>query len=38
VEIHVKNARSDNELTRFRYDVILKVGGAPQPSPCSRRR
>ena len=30
VEIHVKNARTDNELTRFRYDVILKVGGAPQ--------
>jgi amino acid adenylation domain-containing protein len=33
VEILVKNGRSDNELTRFRYDVILRVGGAPDAEP-----
>ena len=28
VHILLKRARSDNELTRYRYDVILEVGGS----------
>ncbi|MGH7586664.1 MAG: amino acid adenylation domain-containing protein, partial [Gemmatimonadales bacterium] len=27
VEVQVKRGRSENELTRFRYDVVLEVGG-----------
>nr|QEO74622.1 Beta-ketoacyl synthase [uncultured bacterium] len=27
VEIQLKRGRHDNELTRFRYDVVLRVGG-----------
>ena len=31
VEINVKQGRSNNELTRFRYDVVLYVGpGNPE--------
>ena len=33
VEIQVKNASADNELTRFRYDVVLRIGGAPRVEP-----
>lgn len=29
VQIRPKRGRSDNEMTRFRYDVILSVGSAP---------
>ncbi len=32
VEIQVRRGRHHNELTRFRYDVILRVGGRPAPS------
>jgi amino acid adenylation domain-containing protein/non-ribosomal peptide synthase protein (TIGR01720 family) len=31
VEIQPKRGRYRNELTRFRYDVILQVGGTPEP-------
>jgi amino acid adenylation domain-containing protein len=29
VEVLPKRGYADNELTRFRYDVVLRVGGAP---------
>lgn len=32
-EVLLKRGRSDNELTRYRYDVILRVGEAPVPPP-----
>jgi amino acid adenylation domain-containing protein len=32
VEIWLKRSNFFNELTRFRYDVILHVGGQPMPS------
>jgi amino acid adenylation domain-containing protein len=31
VEIQVKKGRHHNELTRFRYDVVLRIG----PAPCA---
>ena len=31
VEIHLKRGRAANELTRYRYDVILKVGDEIEP-------
>src|SRR5262249_8681419 len=31
VEAQIKRGRSDNELTRFRYDVVLEIGGQPEP-------
>jgi amino acid adenylation domain-containing protein len=33
VEIEPKRGRYDNELTRFRYDVTLHIGHAPEPVP-----
>ncbi|HEU0149756.1 MAG TPA: amino acid adenylation domain-containing protein, partial [Bradyrhizobium sp.] len=33
VEILLKRARSNNELTRYRYDVVLHVGGAQPQLP-----
>ena len=30
VEVLLKRGRSHNELTRYRYDVILRVGGSPE--------
>ena len=30
VEVHLKRGLHNNELTRFRYDVILRIGGQPQ--------
>lgn len=29
VEIHLKRGRSRNEMTQFRYDVVLRFGGRP---------
>ncbi len=29
VEVQLKRGREQNELTRFRYDVVLHVGGSP---------
>ncbi len=40
-EVHLKRGRCGNELTRFRYDVVLRVGGAPAeaaPRPTSPAR
>lgn len=31
VEIQLKRGRARNELTKFRYDVILHIGNAPAP-------
>ncbi|MFP5287511.1 MAG: amino acid adenylation domain-containing protein, partial [Thermoanaerobaculia bacterium] len=32
VEVRPKRGRSDNELTRFRYQVVLRVGGEVPPA------
>lgn len=32
VQVRLKRGRSDNELTRFRYDVLLHVGEAEAPA------
>ena len=32
VEVLLKRGRSDNELTRYRYDVVLHVGGIATPA------
>jgi SAM-dependent methyltransferase len=37
VSIQVKRGRSRNELTRFRYDVLLHVGGTPASEPAAER-
>jgi len=37
VDLRVKRGRWHNELTRFRYDVILRIG-APAPSPAKQGR
>ncbi|HUR45837.1 MAG TPA: amino acid adenylation domain-containing protein [Candidatus Saccharimonadales bacterium] len=31
VEIQLKRGRAQNEVTRFRYDVVLRLGEAPAP-------
>ncbi|MCP4661953.1 MAG: amino acid adenylation domain-containing protein [bacterium] len=31
VEMQLKRGRHHNELTRFRYDVMLRIGGVPSP-------
>lgn len=36
VDVHLKRGRSANELTRFRYDVFLAIGGPPLPTSPSR--
>jgi amino acid adenylation domain-containing protein len=36
VELHLKRGRHANELTRFRYDVVLHVEGAEQQAPSVR--
>jgi amino acid adenylation domain-containing protein len=37
VDLRVKRGRWHNELTRFRYDVVLHIG-APAPSPAKQGR
>jgi amino acid adenylation domain-containing protein len=32
VEIQLKRGRAHNELTRFRYDVVLHIGNSPAPT------
>ena len=32
-EIRLRRGRFDNELTRYRYDVVLTVGGSPAADP-----
>jgi amino acid adenylation domain-containing protein len=38
VEIQVKRGWSGNELTRFRYDVLLQVGGGAEGEPLKAER
>jgi amino acid adenylation domain-containing protein len=35
VEIHLQRGRHDNELTRFRYDVVLHAGSSPEAAAVS---
>src|SRR6202035_1332864 len=35
VDVQLKRGWSANELTRFRHDVVLSAGGAPEPQPVS---
>ena len=37
VELMVKRGRHDNELTRYRYDAVLRLG-TPPPAPARRTR
>ncbi|MFI1357975.1 amino acid adenylation domain-containing protein [Streptomyces sp. NPDC020898] len=39
IQVSLKASGFDNEMTRFRYDVLLKVGGEvpEQPQPCEYR-
>ncbi len=34
----LKRGAAHNELTRFRYEVVLEVGGAPRPAPAMADR
>jgi SAM-dependent methyltransferase len=33
VQVQLKRGQSHNEVTCFRYDVILRIGGSPSPAP-----
>jgi SAM-dependent methyltransferase/acyl carrier protein len=35
-EVSLKRGRYTNELSRFRYDVVLRVGSEPAPAACQR--
>jgi len=38
VEVLLKRGRYENEMARYRFDVLLYVGGAPEPRPLTASR